>query len=287
MMDVQCFVAVLIPLAFQGGASAAGPDAPRPAERFEPLFNGRDLEGWYTFLQRHGKDSDPDRVITVEDGAIHLYKHAEDGSDVVMGYIATEREYGDYHLRFRYRWGRKKFRPRLELKRDAGVYYHLIGPDAVWPRALQFQVQQGDVGDLLALHGLRLDTTIDPATRDDPIAPAFLEPERGGVPRVLGVAGESGIGYQRRSPGDFEVDGWNTAEIIAEGDTTTHILNGRVVNRGRAIRLEDPESGPAQPISRGRIALEIEAAEVYFRDIELRRLGPTTPDGPERAAARP
>ena len=118
-----------------------------------PLFNGRDLTGWYTFLQKHGKNQDPDRVITIEDGAIHLYKDAPEGSHVVMGYIATEKEYGDYHLRLQYRWGGKKFEPRLKLKRDAGLYYHIIGPDAVWPRGLQYQIEQTNVGDLIALHG--------------------------------------------------------------------------------------------------------------------------------------
>ena len=97
------------------------------------LFNGRNLDGWYTFLQKHGKNSDPDRVITIEDGAIHLYKDAVDGSQVVMGYIGTEKEYGNYHLRLQYRWGTKKFEPRYKLKRDAGLYYHILGPDAVWP----------------------------------------------------------------------------------------------------------------------------------------------------------
>jgi hypothetical protein len=70
------------------------------ARGFVPLFNGRDLTGWYSFLQKHGKNSDPDRVVTIEDGAIHLDKHAPEASGVVMGYIAIEKEYGDYHRRF-------------------------------------------------------------------------------------------------------------------------------------------------------------------------------------------
>ena len=117
--------------------AAAGPDqepAPAKPDGFTPLFNGRDLTGWTTFLQKHGKNADPDRVITIEDGAIHLYKHAADGDTVVMGYIATEKEYGDYHFRVQFRWGTKKFQPRYALKRDAGIYYHILGPDAVWPR---------------------------------------------------------------------------------------------------------------------------------------------------------
>jgi len=233
------------------------------------LFNGRDLTGWYTFLQKHGKNRDPDRVIAIEDGTIHLYKGADDGSQVVMGYTATEKDYGDYHLRLQYRWGTKKFQPRYALKRDAGLYYHILGRDAVWPRSLQFQIQQSDVGDLLALDGLALDTWIDPKTRDAR-EPTYQDPKQGGQSRVLGGRG---IGYQKRLPGPFEVDGWNTIEVIARRDTTVHILNGHVVNQGRNIRFDDPaKPGSPRPITRGRIALEIEAAEMYFRNVELRPL---------------
>ena len=247
----------------------ARPSAAVAAERAIPLFNGRDLTGWYTFLQKHGKNQDPDRVITIEDGMIHLYKNTPEGSTVVMGYIATEKEFGDYHLRLQYRWGAKKFQPRFALKRDAGLYYHLNGPDAVWPRGLQYQIEQTNVGDLITLYGFRLESWIDPKTRGAAMS-TFQVADQGGQPRVLGGRG---IAYQKRLPGDIEVDGWNTVEIIARGDTTTHILNGQVVNQGRNIRFDDPEHpGAPRPVTRGRIALEIEAAELYFRDVELRTL---------------
>lgn len=244
----------------------AGEEAP---EVWTPLFNGRDLSGWYTFLQTHGRDKDPDRVVTIEDGVIHLYKHATDGAKVVMGYIGTEKEYGDYHLRFQYKWGTKKFEPRYKLKQDAGLYYHILGPDAVWPRALQFQVEATNVGDLIALHGFQLDSSVDPKSEAE-TTPTFLGPDAGGKARVLGG---KGIAYQKHLAGDHEREGWNVAEIIARGDTTTHVLNGRVVNHGTNVRLVDPErGGEARPITRGRIALEIEAAEIYFKDVEIRPL---------------
>jgi hypothetical protein len=240
------------------------------AEPWVPLFNGRDLTGWYTFLQKHGKNSDPDKIITIEDGAIRLYKNAVDGSNVVMGYIATEKEYGNYHLRFQYRWGTKKFQPRYALKRDAGLYYHILGPDAVWPRALQFQVEQTNVGDLIALYGFQVDTWTDPKTLKDDM-PTYQDPDKGGQPRSMGG---KGIAYQKHLAGEFEVDGWNTAEIIARGETTVHVLNGHVVNKGRNVRftdLDDPKK-PTRPITRGRIALEIEAAEIDFRNVEIQML---------------
>jgi hypothetical protein len=241
------------------------------AEAFHPLFNGRDLTGWYTFLQKHGKASDPDRIVTIEDGSIHLYKHAEQGSNVMMGYIATEKEYGDYHIRFDFRWGAKKFQPRLALERDAGFYYHIQGPDKVWPQALQFQVEQTNVGDLIALYGFQVDTWSDPNTFANAM-PTFLSPTRGGKERVMGG---KGLAYQKHVAKNFERDGWNTAEVIAQADTVTHILNGEVVNRAMNVRLVDPAiPGAPRPITRGRIALEIEAAEIYYRNVEIKVLEP-------------
>jgi len=248
------------------GASDAGAG-------WTPLFNGKDLTGFYTFLQKHGKNSDPDGVITIEDGAIHLYKNAEDKSQVVMGYIATEEEYGDYHLRLQYRWGEKKFEPRYKLKRDAGLYYHLTGPDVVWPRGLQYQIEQTNVGDLITLLGMELDTTIDPKTADfvSPRYPTYQAAEDGGRPRVLGG---KGVAYQGHVAGSVENDGWDAVELICRGTEVVHVLNGKVVNKGTNVRFVDPEKPDAKvvPISRGRIALEIEAAEMWFRNVEIRRL---------------
>ncbi len=261
-------LALVAALALSGPAPAEG-----EGEGWTPLFNGRDLDGWYTFLQKHGRDKDPDHVITIEERTIHLYKHAVEGSTVVMGYIGTIKEYGDYHLRFQYRWGAKKFEPRYQLKRDAGLYYHILGPDAVWPRALQFQVEQTNVGDLIALYGLRVDTWIDPKTKADPM-PIFLPPEAGGAATTMGG---KGIAYQKHLAGEHEVEGWNTAEIVAKGDTTTHILNGKVINRGINVRLLDPDKADtSRPVTRGRIALEIEAAEIFFRNVEIKALDKAT-----------
>ena len=250
-------------------ATAQEPKESDYASDWRPLFNGKNLQGWHTFLQKHGRDSDPDRVITIEDGAIHLYKDAKAGSEVVMGYISTDKDYGDYHFRCQYRWGDKKFQPRLALKKDAGLYYHIIGEDAVWPRSLQCQIQEGDVGDLLALYGVQVDTWIDPATRSAK-QKTFQDPSEGGEPVTLG--GE-GIGYQSKR-GAYEIPGWNTLEILVSGQTSEHRLNGKLVNRCRDIRVLDPKTKQAKPLFVGRIALEIEAAEMFYRDVEIRDFKP-------------
>ena len=59
------------------------------------------------------------------------------------------------------------------------------GPDAVWPTRLQFQVEETNVGDLIALYGFQLDTTIDPKTRSEKM-PTFLDGPQGGQSHVHG-----------------------------------------------------------------------------------------------------
>lgn len=34
------------------------------------LFNGKNLDGWYTFLKKEGRNNDPNKVFTVKNGLI-------------------------------------------------------------------------------------------------------------------------------------------------------------------------------------------------------------------------
>src|SRR5438034_665924 len=91
----------------------------RPAsdgKEWQPLFNGRDISGWYTNLKGLGKDKDPDHIFQVHDGMIHIYKDAAQGSPMPFGYICTAKEYGDCRIRFQYKWGEKRFAPRTDKR---------------------------------------------------------------------------------------------------------------------------------------------------------------------------
>ena len=54
---------------------------------------------------------------------------------------------------------------------------------------------------------------------------------------------------------------WNTVEVISYNGKCVHIVNGVVVNVG-----EDAS------IKAGRILLQSEYAEIYYRDIKIRKL---------------
>ncbi len=93
-------------------------------EDFKPLFNGRDLSGWSPVLENATAGKDPQGIVTVHDGVIHMYRNVPQGNLVPFGVIVSEKSYSRYHLRFQYQWVGKKFSPREGDIRDAGVIYH-------------------------------------------------------------------------------------------------------------------------------------------------------------------
>src|SRR5438552_3935084 len=83
------------------------------------LFNGKDLAGLTTWLKDTKRD-DPRKVFTVKDGILHL---SGDG----FGYVATDKEYANYHLTVEYKWGKKT--DGGKYVRNSGILLHAIGPD--------------------------------------------------------------------------------------------------------------------------------------------------------------
>jgi hypothetical protein len=264
------------------------------------LFDGKSLDGWYTKLQNKKKNEDPEKYFQVEDGAIHVYKDQPEGSQVASGYLASEKEFAAYHLRLEFKWGSKKFRPRTAARRDAGLLYHVVGPDTVWPRCIECQIQENDVGDCFTV-GTQAVAPVETVTIETPSGPKKLphyKPEaEGGVPQTVGD------GTIRRvvKSSTHEHDGWNTVEIVVRGsEGSEHIVNGHRVFEANTLRqLVPPAAQPLsqgseedkkkwQPLSHGRIALQCEFAEVYYRSIEIRPIpeGPLNGDSNERGNTR-
>ena len=72
--------------------------APAPAADFEPLFDGRTLNGWRVAA----KPADRDRGFwTVRDGAITCDSRGRKDHDYV--WLIHEKEYGDFELRVKVR----------------------------------------------------------------------------------------------------------------------------------------------------------------------------------------
>ncbi len=96
-MRLHCWLSVLAILGFCAGAGAEQKKhEPIRPEKVVPLFNGKDLAGLSTWL-KDTKKQDPRKVFRVEDAMLHI---SGDG----YGYLATEKEYRDYHLIVEFKW---------------------------------------------------------------------------------------------------------------------------------------------------------------------------------------
>jgi hypothetical protein len=244
------------------------------------LFNGTNLDGWYIVV-KNARSDDPNHLVQIEDGAVHMYKDAPADSPQPAGYIVTEKEYSNYRLRLEYKWGVKRFGGRTKAPRDAGILYHVTGKDGVWPRSVECQIQENDVGDIWTVN-TRIRASVDPKTTNITMvvrtnaagivltnrsAAVFLEREQGGIPLVEGIS--TGIRRIIRNPMN-EHPGWNTIEVIVRGDEATYLVNGKVNNR--ASKIQQMVNGEYVPLKSGKIALQFEFAEVFYRNIEIEPL---------------
>src|SRR5215207_4062087 len=110
---------------------------------FTPLFNGKDLSGWKTFLDPKVAGGDPKKVWTIENGEIHC-------TGKPNGYLLTEKEYGDYVLRFQWRFP--------GAPGNSGVFVHVSGPDKIWPKGVECQLFSGRAGDFWLVDGFKIKT---------------------------------------------------------------------------------------------------------------------------------
>jgi type 1 glutamine amidotransferase len=258
---VKISLLLILAIALQSTALPTQPDDGESG--WIPLFNGKNLEGWYTWLPSTGRDNDPKGVFKVEDGVLHVLDLPATGPEQEFGYIATHNEYSNYRLRFQYRWGSKRFEPRAQDPRDSGLLYHFIGPDRIWPTGIECQVQEGETGDFYLIGGTALATTI--ASSDT--GPKIYRPD--------GVSYDTWPAFDRivRSATYDSPTDWNSVEIVVSGETAVHIVNGVANNRAVKLRQPDP-SDPSRsvPLNRGKILFQAEGAEIFYRNIELKPL---------------
>ena len=244
---------------------------------WKPLFNGKNLNGWSTHYASKVGENAPAAAtfFRVEDGAIHIYPTQAAGTEQPNAFLLTNTEYQDYKLTLEYRWGEKKFAPRLNLVRDAGLLYHVHHVrDGDWPASIESQIQEGDVGDLWVVSA-RASSTINPASR------RFTRLEDGGVPVTVGNEGK----FERVRHGRVnEFPGWNTLEIIVKGDRAMHIVNGVPNMRVSDMKAWDAGSNSWVKLDKGRIALQAESAELFYRNIRIRPLAKNEGLDPEPKA---
>ena len=153
----------------------------------------------------------------------------------VHGYIITEKDYENYVLRVQWRWGESA---KEKQGPNSGVFVHVVGEDKIWPKAIEAQLMADHAGDFWLVDGFKL--KIDESRHDPNNVRHYL---------------------RLKDHVEKERGEWNQYEITCKGDTVKLVINGQLVNEGTEASLRS-----------GRILIQSEGAEIYYRKIEIKEL---------------
>lgn len=234
-------------------------------EKWQPLFNGKDLNDWIVKVYHHEVGDNYANTFRAEDGIIKVRYDQYDSFNNRYAHLFYKQPYSYYKLRFEYRltgeW-RKDAPSYTQL--NSGVMFHSQDPRTIlkeqdWPLSIEFQL----------LAGL---------------------PD--GQPRPTGNMCSPGtdVVYDGRIDArhcinsfsrTYQRDQWVKCEIIVLGDELiTHIVEGDTVLQyskpsigGGVAKGFDPKiKVNGTPLKSGFIALQSEGQPVDFRNIELLNL---------------
>ncbi len=197
--------------------AAAGAEDPVVPKKKTPLWNGEDFTGWKLFVP--DPNVDVNTVWSVKEGVIHCT-----GSPA--GYMRTLTDYADYKLHLEWRW---PGRPG-----NSGVLLHASGPDKVWPKSIEAQLQARSAGDFWVIGG----TDFKEHTTG----------HEGGDRRVPKKERSS-----EKRPGE-----WNEYDIVCNGDTIRVFVNGVLQNEATECT-----------VTSGTIGLQSEGSPIEFRNIYI------------------
>ncbi len=244
--------------------------------KWKPLFNGKDFTGWDTYLaypldsngnrtssQALGLNNDPQKVFTIvkKEKALRI-------SGQSWGAFTTKEEFENYHLQLKFKWGTAKWAEKKESPLDSGLLYHSVGDHGKengqsWMRSQEFQIEEGNTGDYWIIGKVGLTIPCDEygknAYRFDPK----------GKPVDFGF-GTKNNSCRRADATEKPHGEWNTLDLYCFGDTSVHVVNGKVVmvlyNSRQLIDNKE------LPLTKGKIQLQSEGGEIFYKDIRVRSI---------------
>jgi hypothetical protein len=228
------------------------------------LFNGKNLDGWYTFLRDKGRNNDPNKVFTVQKGLIRI-------SGEEFGCITTHEEFENYAITVEFKWGDITFAPRADKARDSGLLLHSVGEDGgsagIWMHSIECQIIEGGTGDILVVGDGTDDFSVTCTVGPEKQAGSYVFMPSGNPATInsgrINWYGRDPewadkLGFRGRRDVEKKPGKWNRLEIVASGSDLVFTLNGKLVNRATAVR---PTSG--------RIQIQSEGAEIFIRKMVI------------------
>jgi hypothetical protein len=205
------------------------------------LLEGNSLDPFfYTWVEKDGTFADRRGVFTIQDGVLRI-------SGAQTGFLATRSAYGNYRLVAEFKWGTATWGKKKDLARNSGLCIHGVGQDQVWMKSIEIQIAEGQTGDVVVLGGASVSSGGISKQR------SYDTFKRPGADKA-----ENRLGF--RSANDLEKPhgDWNTIEVLCLGSRLRVKINDQVAFDG----------GGASP-SVGRIFLQSNGAEIFFRNLEI------------------
>lgn len=224
----------------------------------------KDEKGNYTRAVGFNKDERGVFTTTIENGEPVLHVTGE-----IYGSVHTKQDFENYHLVVEFKWGSKKWEPRLTEPLDTGILYHVIGDHGVdywkaWALSQEFQIMEHNTGDWWQIAGSQIDIRCAKTSGQD--VPVY-DPK---APLVSFGPGGAGITCMRGKDAEKPNGEWNTLELITFGDKSLHIVNGQVVMALSNSRYT--KDGQVIPLTKGKILLQSEAGEAFFKGVKIKSI---------------
>jgi Domain of Unknown Function (DUF1080) len=157
------------------------------SDDFKPLVRGQDAS------QFNLVEIGP-RAIAIVDGEVRLAGKPE-------GYFATKKEYKNYVLKFEWMYERPEgLKSDADFDGNSGLLLHIEGELKVWPKSIEFNLQNKEVGRIYPIEGATFDGTWDVDAAQKAVRP---------------------------------VGQWNREEVTSRDGELTCTLNVVVVTRGK------------------------------------------------------
>ncbi|AMJ66139.1 3-keto-disaccharide hydrolase [Hymenobacter sp. PAMC 26628] len=193
-------------------------------------------------------------------------------SGEIYGCVFTKQDFANYDLKLKVKWGAKKWPPRLDEPLDSGVLYTSQGECGVdywhsWMLGQEFQVSECQKGNAMGDYWCIANSAADIAAARNRTQNT-LKFSPGAAPVPMGNGGA----YFCQAAANYELPNgqWNELELINVNGPSVHLVNGHVV---LAVRNSSAiVNGQRQPLTQGKIQLQSEAAEVFYKAILIKPL---------------
>lgn len=196
------------------------------------LFNGKDLNNWYSDVPAKDKDSTLRKSFIIRNGLLVSMGTPE-------GHLMSKEQYENYTLEIEYRFAGKPG--------NCGALVHASTPRALYgmfPKSIEVQMMHDNAGDFWCIV--------------EDIKVPDMETRRGPKEKWGITEGKERRVKNLTDNSEKPLGEWNRMVIECRGDKIKVWVNGDMVNDGFGATAQ-----------KGQIALQAEGAEVEFRKVDL------------------